>query len=115
MLLLIKKSFPWYRDAYKQGDKREVDEKTARQFIAAGLASPTKADPPPKAKPAVVRPTAPAADAPTPAAEPKPAGEAEKPAADAENKEDDKDKAGVRSKSPGQTTPYKRRDLTPAK
>lgn len=110
MLLLIKKSFPWYRDAYRQGDKREVDEKTARQFIAAGLAAPTKADPP-KTKPAVMRQTAPAADGTAAAAEPKPAGEAEKPAADAENKED---KAGVKAK-PGSTTPYKRRDLTPAK
>jgi hypothetical protein len=112
MLLLIKKSFPWYRDAYKQGDKREVDEKTARQFIAAGLAAPTKADPP-KTKPAVVRQTAQAADVTAAAAEPKPAGETEKPATDAEN-EEDKDKSGARPK-PGSTTPYKRRDMTPAK
>jgi hypothetical protein len=38
MLLLMNKSFPWYRDTYMQGSVREVDEKTAKQFVAAGLA-----------------------------------------------------------------------------
>jgi hypothetical protein len=38
MLLTMLKSFPWYRDTYMQGSVREVDEKTGKQFVAAGLA-----------------------------------------------------------------------------